>query len=125
MRYPASGEGIPVARGERQAPDAAKGIGNHLGLERPLPLVGDVRVLAAAAAPVLGATPVRRWHEHVDRVGVRHRPGHALDPRGHAFAGDGPRDEHDLPSCRPSIRPPATGRSTSTVIVSPDFSTES
>ena len=88
-----------------------------LGLERPLPLVGDVRVVAAAAAPVRGGTPVRRRASA--RPPCRRAPPTAATRSTRAATrspGIAPDTSTTCPSWRASIRPPATGRSMSSVI---------
>ena len=56
---------------QRHAADAAERVPDDLGFQRHLPFVGDVRIHAAAAAPVERGGPaiVRRRHD-VDRLGV-------------------------------------------------------
>jgi len=73
---------------EREFTDAPKRIGNHLGLERKLALVGDVRIQRAPTSRVpLRLAAIRARLDHFDGVGPHHLAGAFGYPCAHPFAG--------------------------------------
>src|SRR5215204_1812762 len=79
------------------AAEAREGVANHVGLDRELTAIANVRVEGPAAEWIAAAGPaIRRRLDDLTRDRVCHPALGLFDPRAHTLSGDGAAHEDDL-----------------------------